>query len=117
MRIQELTEALKAAGFQEEPLDSGYNYTKNVDHISLICYIEPEMDIEFISIYHWNNNDVKGTFNITMKAFSRSQDSVETFFRNTKRDLPQFIGQFVDTHDQLENVIEKIFGHVPANKA
>ncbi|NDV83544.1 hypothetical protein [Bacteroides sp. 51] len=109
MKVQELTDALKAADFKQEPLDSGCNYTKETGHISLICYIEPNMVAEFISIYHWNNNDVKGTYNITIKDLDRSNDSVEVFFRKTKNTMPQYIGESADTHEQLEKAIEKVF--------
>jgi len=109
MKIQELTDALKEAGFNQEELDSGCNFTKKAGHISLICYIEPEMDVEFISIYHWNKNDVKGTYNISMKSLSRSNEPIKEFFRNTKNNLPQQVGDFVDTHDELDKVIENLF--------
>lgn len=109
MKVQELSDILKASGFNEESLDSGYNYTKKTGHISLDCYIEPHMGIEFISIYHWNNNDVKGTYNISVEELSRSKDNVEELFRKTKGNLPQHIGEFIDTHELLEKAIEHIF--------
>jgi len=109
MEIQELERILKERGFEAEKLDSGYNYTNSIEHISLICYIEPDIEVEFITIYQWNNNEVKGTHNLSMKELNQSQDSVETLFRKTKNNMPQHIGEFTDTHKEVENAILKIF--------
>jgi len=109
MKVQELSDILKTSGFTQETLDSGYNYTKKVGHISLDCYIEPKMGVEFVSIYHWNNNDVKGTHNISIEELRRSKDNVEELFRKTKSNMPQQIGKFIDTHELLEKAIEHIF--------
>ena len=109
MKVQELSDILKSNDFNMETLDSGYNYTKKVGHISLNCYIEPNMGVEFISIYHWNNNDVKGTYNISIEDLSRSKDNIEALFRKTKNNMPQHIGEFIDTHELLEKAIEHVF--------
>jgi len=109
MKVQELSDILKDKGFEQEPLDSGYNYSKKAGHISLYCYIEPNMGVEFISIYHWNNNDVKGTYNISIDDLNRSKESVEALFKKTKGSMPQHIGEFIDTHELLDITIERIF--------
>lgn len=111
MKTQELAEFLVQKGFTEEPLDSGCNYTYRKDHIKLICYIEPGIDIQFVTIYKWNNNDVKGTYDISIDKLRIDSDSVATMFRKTKGNLPQRIGEKVDTHEEAEKVFEEIFSN------
>lgn len=110
MKTQELAEILIQHGFIEEALDSGCNYTQTFGHIELICYIEPGIDIQFITLYSWNNNDVKGTYNISIDKLRIDSDSVATMFRKTKASLPQYIGEKVDTHIETEKAIEEAFG-------
>lgn len=109
MKLQELESILIEKGFEEEKLDSGYNYTKKVGHILLICYVEPDIEVEFIAIYRWNNNDVKGTHNLSLNELDRSKDSVETLFRKTKNNMPQQIGNFTDTHREVEEALRDLF--------
>jgi len=109
MKSQELSDILKEKGFTEELLDSGLNYTKISGHIELICYIEPRIEVEFISIYRWRNNDVKGTFNISMSELDKSHEKVINFFRKTKNNLPECIGEKVDTHIEVEKVLRETF--------
>ena len=111
MKIHDLSVLLKEKGFKEEKLDSGMNYTRTIGHIELICYIEPGIEVEFISIYRWNNNDVKGTYNISMQELNNSNEKAATFFRKTKNNLPECIGEKVDTHIELDKVIEETFGY------
>lgn len=110
MKVEELREVLIVNGFTGEKLDSGYNYTIEAGYIKLICYIEPGMDVEFISIYRWNNNDVKGTYTISVNQLLGYKDNVATLFRKTKTNLPQWIGLTTDTHVVLETTIQEIFG-------
>lgn len=110
MRPQELAELLIENGFKEEKLDSGCNYTKKVGPIEFISYIEPDIEVEFISIYKWDNNDVKGTYNIPLDKLRYDKESVATIFRKTKNNLPQYIGEKIDTHRELEKAIEDTFG-------
>jgi len=109
MKIEELGNILKEKGFTEEKMDSGYNYTLEAGHIKLICYIEPGMDVEFVSIYHWSNNDVKGTYNIPVNQLLGYNGQAITLFRKTKNNLPQRIGLTTDTHEELEHTLLKIF--------
>lgn len=109
MKTNELAEFLIQKGFTEEQLDSGCNYTYRTEHIKLICYIEPGIDIQFVTIYHWNNNDVKGTYDISVDKLRVDSDSIATLFRKTKNNLPQRIGEKVDTHVEAEKVFHQIF--------
>jgi len=109
MKTQELESYLKEKGFTEGSLDSGCNYIYDAGHIELICYVETGIEVEFLTIYRWNNNDVKGTYNIPVAELERTKDSVETMFRKTKNNLPQRIGETIDTHQAAEEVFEKVF--------
>ena len=109
MKEKELREELKAKGFNEEKLDSGYNYTKTEGTVDFVCYIEPDIEVEFITVYRWKNNDVKGTYNISIKNLINSKDSLLTFFRKTKNNLPQNIGEFIDTHQAVDEGLQNIF--------
>lgn len=110
MKVEELEKTLKEKGFSEESLDSGINYTKPVGHILLICYVEPGMVVEFIAQYRWKNNDVKGTHNISVAELRNTKDSIATLFRKTKQNMPQHIGEYVDTHESVDKVICDLFG-------
>lgn len=109
MKIKELEKILKEKGFEEEKLDSGHNFIKTLGHISFICYVEPDIEVEFITIYQWDNNDVKGTYNLSLNELNRNEDSVETLFRKTKNNMPQRIGEFTDTHKEVEEALQAIF--------
>jgi len=109
MKSKELGLLLKEKGFKEEKLDSGINYSKRVGHVELICYIEPNVEIEFISIYRWDNNDLKGSYNISLLELDSNRDSVVTFFKKTKRDMPQYIGLTVNVHSEIDTAIENTF--------
>lgn len=111
MKVQELEKALRKSEFNEDKLDSGCNYIRKVGHIIFICYVEPDIEVEFIIIYQWDNNDVKGTYNISIKELSRSNDSIETYFRKAKKEMPQYIGEFIDTHEEIEKAIHYIDWH------
>ena len=111
MKVQALENTLKNSGFQEDPLDSGCNYIKKVGHITFICYVEPGIEVEFIVIYQWKNNDVKGAHNISLNELSRSHQPIETFFRLAKNDMPPYVGEFTDTHDEVEKAIGTIQWH------
>jgi len=109
MKTRELEEYLKEKGFKEDPLDTGCNYKYSTDHIELICYVETGIDIQFIAIYKWKNNDVKGTFNMTTDELKFTDLPVASIFRKTKNNMPQRIGDSIDTHKELEKVIQEIF--------
>lgn len=105
MKVQALEKALRKSGFNEDKLDSGCNYIKTVGHIIFMCYVEPDIEVEFIIVYQWDNNDVKGTYNMSLKELSMSNESLETYFRKAKKNIPQYIGEFIDTHEEIEKAI------------
>jgi len=109
MNAIELEELLKAYGFKEEQQDTGCGYTRTVGPIELICYVEPGIDIMFTTIYSWDNNDVKGDYNISMKELRYDKDSLVTMFRKTRNNLPQYIGDKTDTHAELEKALTVVF--------
>lgn len=109
MKTQELIETLEERAFDEKKKDSGIYFSKTMGHIKLICYIEPNVEAEFISLYRWDNNDVKGTYNISIRDLGYTKDTVADLFKKTKEQLPQQIGLCVDTHAEIDRVIEYIF--------
>lgn len=109
MKTQELENYLKEKGFNEEKLDTGCNYTKTIGHIELTSYVEPDVEVEFVAVYRWKNNDVKGTYNVSMKQLQLDKESIASLFRKTKNNMPQRIGERVDTHEELENAIRATF--------
>lgn len=110
MTTNELEEILKSKGFKEERLDSGCNYTKTVGAIELICYVEPDIEVEFIALYQWENNEVKGAYNISVEQLKHEEEPVDMFFRKVKKNLPRYIGESIDTHTEVEKAIRSIFG-------
>ncbi len=108
MKTRELEKLLIEKGFNEGRLDTGCNYTYETEHLKLICYVETDIEAEFITIYHWKNNDVKGTYNITVDELKGYNGSIAGLFRKTKLNLPQFIGETIDTHEELEKVLNDI---------
>jgi hypothetical protein len=109
MKVQELSQTLRDKGFSEEKQDTGFIYKKKEKHIELICYIEPGIDIDFITLYKWKNNDVKGQHTIPVNDFERSKDSVSTTFKKTLDNMPEYIGDTVNTHHEVRKMIEDIF--------
>lgn len=112
MNIQELKELLLEKGFREEKVDTGFNYTQTVGHVELTCYIEPNIDIAFIAVYKWNDNDVKGTHNVSMYELARSIFSVSSAFKHTTDRMPRYIGlppEGIDLHAAIINTIDEIF--------
>lgn len=109
MDIQELEKTLKERGFQEEKQDTGMKYTVSDDHIQFICYIEPNIEVQFISLYKWQRNEVKGTHNITIDELKRTKDSVTTLFKKTKNNMPEFVGENSNTHKEIDAAIENLF--------
>lgn len=109
MNTQKLNDILIKAGFRKEKLDSGFNYSKKVNHIELICYVEPNINIAFMSIYRWNDNDVKGTYNLSMTGFDRDKDSISSVFKKTLDNMPEFIGENINVHQEVKTVIDDTF--------
>jgi len=109
MKVQELKDILVGKGFDEEKLDTGYNYRKVIDHIELVCYIEPQIDIAFISLYKWNNNEVKGVYKASLIELSRVEKSVQTFFEKTLDDMPLYIGSKINLHSEVKAAIDSTF--------
>lgn len=109
MKIQELTNLLTEKEFKEEKQDTGVEYTLVDGNVKLICYVEPNVEIEFISLYRWNNNQVKGTHNISTQDFSFTKDTIPTLFRKTKNNMPKQIGESINTHKEIDALIDRLF--------
>lgn len=109
MKVQELREILEEKAFNQKEKDSGIYFSKTMDHIKLICYIEPEVEVQFITLYRWKNNDVKGTYNIPVRELGFTKHTVAGLFKMTKENLPPKIGLCVDTHKEVDEVIDRIF--------
>jgi len=108
MNLEELKTTLTEKGFEEQEQDTGIQFTLTDGHIELTCYIEPAVEVEFISLYRWKNNDVKGTYNVTAKELPLTKDTVLTMFRKTKNNMPEYVGE-TNVHTEVDAVLEKIF--------
>jgi len=109
MKVQEIIQMLEEKGFNHKEKDSGLHFSKTIEPIKLICYIEPDVEVQFITYYRWNNNDVKGTYNISVRELSYTKSSLPELFKMTKENLPQQVGCCVDTHAEVDKVIDAIF--------
>lgn len=109
MKIIELKGILKKKGFVEEKFDTGINYTKSIDHVTLICYIEPDIDVAFISVYKWKNNDLKGTYNVPVNRLNHLENEITTFFERTIDDIPHCVGEKTDVHVEIQHAIQEAF--------
>lgn len=107
MRIEQLEKNLSDKGFKKEHLDTGIEYAKEIDHIQLICYIEPNINIAITTIYKWKNNDVKGGFTVSYPQLERVE-SVTTLFKETLSDMPEYVGER-NIHIDIRKTIDKIF--------
>jgi len=108
MDIKELESTLNEKGFKEEKQDTGIRYTISDDHVELICYIEPNIEVEFISVYSWNRNDVKGTYNLSIDELKRTKNTVPVLFKKTKNNMPEYIGETTNVHKEVDVAIEKL---------
>ncbi|WP_156032925.1 hypothetical protein [Prevotella sp. 10(H)] len=99
---------LKEKNFKEEKVDTGIRYTLESGNIELICYVEPNVEVNFISLYKWKNNDVKGTYNLTIQELRLTKDTLQTMFRKTKNNMPEHVGETVNVHQELDKVIDEI---------
>lgn len=111
MNAIELEGLLVAYGFKEMRQDTGCGYTRTVGPVELICYVEPGIDIVFTTIFSWDDNDVKGDYNVSVKELKNDKDSLVTMFRKTKNNLPQYIGEDIDTHKELEAALRVVFDY------
>lgn len=109
MTSEELSKILKSCGFKEEQSGTGSNFEKTIGHVVLICYIEPGMQVDFISLYKWNNNDVKGTHNVSVKELEQNKETVSTLFKKTLSDMPEYIGDTVNAHEEVRTAINLTF--------
>lgn len=110
MKARQLQALLISNGFREERQDSGYNYTKTAGHIELECYIEPNIEIEFITFYKWKNNEIKGRYNISVKDLEKKDFTIKQLFLNTLQDIPKYVGDTVDVHSDVATVVNDLFG-------
>ncbi|MDU1904568.1 MAG: hypothetical protein E6772_07270 [Dysgonomonas sp.] len=110
MRTEELKDILIKKGFREERQDTGWNYTKQVNNIELICYIEPDIEAAFIIMYRWNNNDEKGVFRLSKKELETNKDTIAELFRNSYQNMPRYIGETINLHAEIEDTIESVLG-------
>lgn len=109
MKLEELQETLSNKGFEEEKQDTGIRYIKTSGNLDFICYIEPGIEIEFISIYNWNDNNVKGTFNLSVKEMNTYDRTVASLFMRTKNNIPEYIGEKINVHSEINNAVNNIF--------
>ena len=109
MNIEELRKDLIEKGFKEELQDTGIKYSISDNHIELICYIEPGVEVEFISFYRWNRNDVKGTYNLSVDDIKRTKDTPRTLFKKTKNNIPEHIGENINVHKEIDEFMDNLF--------
>jgi len=106
MKIQDLKDLLIERGFKEEKLDTGINYSKTIDHIELICYIEPGINVSFICLYKWNDNEIKGTYDLPINQLGSGSVTLSALFERAVKDMPRYIGENIDVHAEMERVID-----------
>jgi len=109
MGIPELKETLIEKDFKEEKRDTGLHYSKKINGIKLICYIEPEIEIQFCVIYSWNYNEVKGVYDISVKEFKLKEYTLESLFLGTLDYMPHYVGE-VNISTIIRDTILETFG-------
>jgi len=107
MKIEQLEQTLASKGFKKENVDTGIEYSKISQHIALICYIEPGINVTLTSTYKWKDNDVKGVISLSIMELSRI-DSLETLFKKTLNDMPEYVGE-KNIHIEVRNTIVNTF--------
>lgn len=108
MKLENLKETLLNKGFAEEKIDTGISYSKEINNIKLVCYIEPNIRISFISIYDWSNNEVKGTYDVLMTDLGKIKNSAFLLFMKTLKNMPEYVGE-KDVHTQIKYAINNTF--------
>lgn len=115
MEKKQINAGLIYKGFTEKKLDTGFNYTKTVNrNVELICYIEPDISVSFITIYKWDNNEIKGHYDLTAKEMEGMAPDLDTLFKKAVKDMPKFLGDKdsgVNIHSTLEAAIDEVFIH------
>ncbi|HCO66752.1 MAG TPA: hypothetical protein DIT04_03215 [Dysgonomonas sp.] len=112
MTSKQINDILLYKGFEEKKLDTGFNYTKKIEHIELVCYIEPDINVSFTTLYRWNDNEIKGAYDIPVKDLNMHGIDIDLLFKRAVKDMPRYIGtkeSGVDVHAQVESVIDQIF--------
>jgi len=108
MKLENLKETLLDKGFMEEKVDTGIRYSKELNNVKLICYIEPNISISFISLYDWSNNEIKGTYDVPMERLGSIKSSAFLLFMKTLKNMPEFVGE-KDVHTQVKYSINNAF--------
>jgi len=107
MNIQTIESTLREKGFKEEKIDTGIMYSLTKENVELLCYIEPDVEVEFVTLYKWKNNDVKGTYNITMNELRFTKDTLAAMFKKTKNNMPRQIGDTINVHAVVDRAISE----------
>lgn len=108
MKIQELEDTLIEKGFSETKLDTGINYSKKINNIELVCYIEPEIEIQFSTTYKWNDNEIKGAYDISITELNYGGHSPSSLFMSTLNKMPHYVGE-TNISMIIRNIIRDTF--------
>jgi len=113
MDTKQINDNLIYKGFIEKRLDTGFNYTKQVNHnIELICYVEPNISVSFITVYKWNDNEIKGYYDITVKELEGLGPDLDVLFKKAVKDMPKYLGDKktgLRIHPAMEAAIDEAF--------
>ncbi len=112
MTIEELKERLTEKGFQASEQDSGIKYDNFQGQVELICYIEPEIRVQFISYFRWDNNEVKGTYDLTLNQLKAETATLAHLFKRTLANMPECIGDKADAHIEVAEAMYEVFGEI-----
>ena len=109
MIIRYIESELILYGFKKEKKNSGYFYSKISENIELMCFIEYNIKIYFISIYKWNNNRVRGSYCISSEILKDYPDFASSLFLKTLQNMPQYIGKEINVHEEVSKFIDETF--------
>ncbi|MDR2947749.1 MAG: hypothetical protein LBV71_00945 [Prevotella sp.] len=109
MIIRYIEHELALHDFKKEEKNTSCVYNKIVGNVELICFIERNMKLYFISIYRWNNNRLRGSYKITSSELKNCPDFASTLFKKTIDNVPRFIGDKIDIHVEIVKAIDETF--------
>ena len=109
MIIHYIEYELTSCGFKKEKKNTGYIYSKTIGNIELICFIESNVKLYFISIYRWNDNRVRGSYCISSEDIEDCPDFSLFMFKKTIHNMPRYIGREIDVHSEIIETINETF--------
>lgn len=100
---------LNLSGFEKEKRNTGYYYSKKIENIILACFVEENIRFYFVSVYVYKNCRIKGAYHITVEDLKEHPDLTAELFKKTINYMPRYIGNEIDIHSEIINVIIDCF--------